>query len=1164
MASLSSELKELIVDFFAPLAEGASDSRVLTEWLGVLGQTETVSQNPSLIQIVQKAAALITTLSSFTEQQLESWDGLAALLEQGKQAEQLWADLRAFAANPTLGVAVSGLAEEITALLLASLLRRRYAIFFRVACLLTLIEPAETATPDAPIIDGTTTRRYSRVLDTFQFSAIGDLLSRPGETLASAYLPNGMAAASDAWLAGERLFSLLSFVADEVGLAWNIEHRPLVPPTPSTGQDPDETLPGDGPINIVDPPAPDPITPPPDTFFAAYHPTFRLTLVREAAGEIAIEFSASSLQHPGGIAGFIATPVGELSLSETRNGWTLTFNASAAVPALVVGLDGARLAPAGGPFTSGNALLLVERGGTAGAPAFVFGAATGSRVEIGDLRFSTALTFDPGKADIQVLLEASSGALIIAAGDGDGFLKSVLPAGGSRLDFDLGLAWSNEGGLTVKGGAGLDSTLPIRLSIGPLSIQSMHIGLRAQDADVEFECSTTAGLSLGPVSAVIDRIGIMATVTFPDDGGNLGPADLQIGFKSPSGVGLSIDASGLTGGGFLSHDEAASQYAGMLQLAYQQFQLQAFGLIATKLPTGPGYSLIAMIDANFPPIQLVAGFTLNGVGGLLGINRTISIDALEAGIKAKTLSNFLFAKNPVANATQLLTDLDTFFPAAQGRYVFGPLVQIGWGGPAVTIDLALVLELPDPVRLVLIGELAVLLPEPDAVLVQLHMDVLGTIDFGTDEGSLDAVLHDSRIVHYPLQGAMAFRGCWAGGDKNTFLLSIGGFHPKFQPPPGFPTLQRLAISMPSGHISKLNLNGYLAVSSNTLQIGAHLDIFVGVDGFGISGYLNFDTLIERNPFYFDGDISGGVTLSADGDDIMSLDLSADLTGPAPWHCAGSVHFSVLGFGVTKSFSTTFGDQAPALPTNLVDVGAAIRAALGDPRNYSATLTSNENGLVTLRTPTVSGVVLGHPGASLKIDQKVCPLGLTIQKFGAGAPAGDALFTITLVTADGSAQTPTPLTDEFAPAQFLNLSDDDELAAPSFEAFASGVELGDGALGSGPILSRPIVYETWLVDTPGGTPRPDAGYTPPINWMSGIRTILQNSGRRRYAMPSQPMVRAATLDYIVATTDQIVASGVGAATGQTFAQARTALAAAIAENPDQRGALQIVPHYEVAA
>jgi len=798
-------------------------------------------------------------------------------------------------------------------------------------------------------------------------------------------------------------------------------------------------------------------------------------------------------------------------------------------------------------------------------PWIIIGSEDGAHLACTELEAGIELTGSVDEPELKLRLHTDGLQVVFDPSGGDSFVTSVCGSTPTPAMASGDIIWSSASGLHVDGQNNLSVLIPLQVAIGPITIQSVHLAVTSTTNDVTLVAAASIGAAIGPVQVVVSDIGVTCSFTpvAAPARGTFGDLDAEFGFKSPSGAGLAIDVAGLTGGGFLSCDPAAGQYAGMLQLAYQQFQLQAFGLIATKLPTGPGYSLIAMIDANFPPIELVAGFTLNGVGGLFGVNRTISTDALKAALKAKTLSNFLFAKNPVANAAQILTDLDTFFPPAQGRYIFGPLLQIGWGGPAVTIDLALVLELPDPVRLVLIGELAVLLPEPDEVLVELHMDVLGTIDFGTDEGSLDAVLHDSHIMSYPLQGAMAFRGCWAGGDK-TFLLSIGGFHPKFQPPPGFPTLQRLAISMPSGHISKLNLNGYLAVSSNTLQIGAHLDIFVGVDGFGISGYLNFDTLIERNPFHFDGDISGGVTLSADGHDIMSLDLSADLTGPAPWHCAGSVHFSVLGFGVTKSFAATFGDNAPALPTNLVDVGAAIRTALGDPRNYSATLTTNENGLVTLRIPTVSGAVLGHPGATLKIDQKICPLGLTIQKFGAGAPAGDALFTITAVTADGAAQAKTPITDEFAPAQFLNLSDDDELAAPSFEAFDSGVELGDGALSNGPILTRPIVYETLIVDTPGGTPREDAGYTPPIDRLFGIRTVLKDSGRLRYAMPAQPMVRAATLGYVIATTDQIAASGVGAASGQTFAQARAALAAAVAQNPGQRGALQIVAHYEVAA
>jgi hypothetical protein len=804
----------------------------------------------------------------------------------------------------------------------------------------------------------------------------------------------------------------------------------------------------------------------------------------------------------------------------------------------------------------------------AAGPWIPIGSPTSSRLEVSAAHVAIGLT---GTLDSDLELTAEVGidtaALVIDFGESDSLMQNTVSKQPARSALSLTVKWSSKSGFSLGGQPRLQIKLPLQQSLaGVATLQQIGLALGPAPGNrLEFDATLTGTTSIGPVTLEVQDVGLALFLTPSGDAdppGVLGNIHFDFGFKSPSGVGLAVDVAGLTGGGFLSHDDAAAQYAGMLQLVYQQFQLQAFGLVATRLPTGPGYSLVAMIDANFPPIELVAGFTLNGVGGLLGIHRTISKNALQAALKAHTLSNFLFAKNPVANAAQLLTDLATFFPAADGRYVFGPLLQIGWGTPTlVTIDLALILELPDPVRLVLIGELAVLLPVPDAALLELHMDVLGTIDFGTEEGSLDAVLHDSRLVRFPLHGGMALRGCWAGSDQ-TFLLAVGGFHPKFQPPPGFPALDRLAVSMPSGPISKLNLNGYIAVSSNTLQIGAHVDMFVGVDGFGISGYLNFDTLIARNPFYFDGDISGGVTLSAGGDDLMTLDLSGELTGPAPWHVSGSVHFSVLGFGVTKSFSATFGDPASALDTTLVDVGAALRGALSDPRNFTATLTGGQNGLVSLRTPVTSGVALGHPGASLTVNQRVVPLDLTIQKFGAGAPQGESLFSVTTVTVDGFSQPQASVSGEFAPAQFLDLSDDDELAAPSFEAFDSGVSVAAGALAFGPVTTREISYETWLVDAVGAQPREDTGITLPPNRVTGILTGLLNSGLLRYAAPSQAVLRSPTLQYVVATTDQIAASGVGAATGQSYAQARAALAAALQSNPDQRGALQVVAEYEV--
>jgi hypothetical protein len=798
-------------------------------------------------------------------------------------------------------------------------------------------------------------------------------------------------------------------------------------------------------------------------------------------------------------------------------------------------------------------------------PTVLLGDPSATRLSMQGASFALEIDTDQDGVELKGSAAVIGLSVVLSSQDPDSFLHALLGGQDSTIAIPLTLEWSSRSGLSFAGDTGLSVTQNMSHKLGPVTMQAVRFALRsstgAGDApDLILEAGVSFGADIGPISASVSNTGLRLTMTFED--GNAGAFDFSVGFMPPNGVGLAVDSAGLTGGGFLSHDDAARQYAGMLQLAFEEFQLQAFGLVATILPTGPGYSIIAMIDATFPPIELIAGFTLNGVGGLLGINRTISIDALEAGLKAKTLSNFLFAKNPIANAPQLLTDLATFFPAADGRYVFGPLLQIGWGTPTViTIDLALILELPDPVRLVLLGELIVLLPVPDAALLELHMDVLGTLDFGTDEGGLDAQLHDSRLIKFPLMGAMALRGCWAGTDK-TFLLSVGGFHPKFQPPPAFPTLDRVSVSLANGNIAKLNLNGYFAVSSNTLQIGAHVDLSVGVDGFGIAGYLNFDTLIERNPFYFDGDISGGVTLSAGGDNLMTLDLVAEMTGPAPWHVTGSVHFSILGFGVSKSFSTTFGDPVAALAADLIDVASALTAALADPRNYAATLTTGANGLVSLRAPVASGVVVGHPSAALTVNQRVVPLGLTIQKFGAGAPQGASLFTISGVTTDGATQPTTPVTDEFAPAQYLNLSDDDALANPPFETFDSGVALGGGSLQFGPIITREIDYETWLVDAPGGTPREDTGITLPANHVFGILTGLLDSGRLRYAAPSQIVIKAATLDYVVATTDQIAASTVGVATGQTYAQARAALAAAVVQNPSQRGTLQVVARYEV--
>jgi len=114
---------------------------------------------------------------------------------------------------------------------------------------------------------------------------------------------------------------------------------------------------------------------------------------------------------------------------------------------------------------------------------------------------------------------------------------------------------------------------------------------------------------------------------------------------------------------------------------------------------------------------------------------------------------------------------------------------------------------------------------------------------------------------------MALRAEWGSPDHREFVLAIGGVHPRFTPPPDFPQLQRITINMPSGSISKLRLAAYMAVTANAVQFGANLDVSLGASGFGVSGHLGFDALLQIIPFHFDSDISGKVAITAGGEDI---------------------------------------------------------------------------------------------------------------------------------------------------------------------------------------------------------------------------------------------------------------------------------------------------------
>jgi hypothetical protein len=713
-------------------------------------------------------------------------------------------------------------------------------------------------------------------------------------------------------------------------------------------------------------------------------------------------------------------------------------------------------------------------------PTYVFGNARTSRLEVShpSVRFSIEGAADDPEMRLRIAAGANGqpgGRLVVPMDEADSFVTETVRKDALDLAFSPEVIWSSRTGLTVNGTASLDVDIPLATSFGGLRIHDLKVKLARSSANgdpvFEVEASTGLDVQLGPVVASIDRIGLRMGFDFAAAQKNLGFVDLGFGFKPPSGVGVAVDAPAVSGGGYLFLDADKGQYAGIVQLNIEGgIAVTAIGLITTRLPSGaPGFSFLVIITAeDFKPIPIGLGFSLTGIGGIVAVNRTCDEDFLREGLKNQTLNDVLFPSDPIKNAAHILGTFDHAFPARAGSYLFGPVAQISWGTPPIlTMDLGLVLELGNRTRLIVLGRVAAILPNEQNDLLRLQMNSLGVIDFDQSTIAVDAVLYDSRLVgKFPITGSMAMRVSW-GADR-VLALSIGGFHPAFKPPPAFPVLERLAITFSNSGDFKLRAESYLAITSNTLQFGAKVDLYASAGGFAIVGLLGYDVLIQFDPFAFVAALYASVQLQYHGHNVFKVSVAGQLSGPRPLHIRGKATFEIFWCDFSVSFDKTLvsGDRPPSLPP--VNVTDQLIAALNDARNWGGQLAAGDRGVVTLRASGDATAIALHPLGTLSVRQTVVPLDLDIAKFGNATPADARRFSIAGVSVNGAAATFQQVYDAFAPAQFLDLTDDQKLAAPSFQQMVAGISVGLAGLeftaNSADILEdESITYETILVD-----------------------------------------------------------------------------------------------------
>lgn len=615
------------------------------------------------------------------------------------------------------------------------------------------------------------------------------------------------------------------------------------------------------------------------------------------------------------------------------------------------------------------------------------------------------------------------------------------------MKISTSLLYDMQNGLKIDGGAKFHLDFDIsKLEIGPVKFDKLSVdlgNLSGSFGDLGMTLGSTFALDFSCLTMSFENLGISFDINFLKPDGSLGDYDFSGSFKFPNGIGISIETPVVKGAGLISYDKSEGTLFSALSLeVLKKFTVGCIVDADLGVKDGHCFSLVALISTSFSPgIPLGMGFSLNGVGGCLGLNRMYDADAVSGGVRSGVFGSVFFVDNVMNHLTEMKTAVKQFFPEKKKQFFLGVLCKICFE-PVVTCEFGLLIQAPNPMSIGIVGALKVRVG--DTNLIKINVYFFGEIDF--DKGlRFDASIVDSEIVGLKLEGDMAFRLFW-GGPYKGFGLSIGGFHPAYKPEEGLkfaPNMRRLSLSL-NYDIVKIKLETYLAVTSNSFQIGARLDLNVGWEEFGLIGYAGFDALFVFKPFRFSFSLEIGVAVMVGSAKLFSVDLALSVEGPAKWRVKGKAYFTVLFIPVKCKFSLAWGDspKEERRATIAVWKDVLLPELLRDNNWITSSAEQNNDG----KEKDVNAMLTLQPNDTFSFNQSAVPFDYPMGLCNDALPEDFTSFRLKKVSiiADNkefSLET-SCLNNDFAPSLYKELSNEERLSNPSYESVTSGFEAKD--------------------------------------------------------------------------------------------------------------------------
>ncbi|OXG04185.1 hypothetical protein BC749_102871 [Flavobacterium araucananum] len=395
------------------------------------------------------------------------------------------------------------------------------------------------------------------------------------------------------------------------------------------------------------------------------------------------------------------------------------------------------------------------------------------------------------------------------------------------------------------------------------------------------------------------------------------------------GIGLSYKAPPIEISGAFLHSKALSDgkmidvYSGGAIIKISRFTISAIGSYADV----KGEASLFIYGVFDGPIGGPAFFFVTGIAAGFGYNRKVNVPSIDEvalfplvalAMKPEKNSGLISILNslevPMRNKkTPIEISIGDYWFAVGIKFTSFKLIE---SFVLLTVNFGTQLEFAILGLSRLSWPEKSLAPEP---IVYIELAVLAHFGPGSDVISVEAVITPNSYIlskDCKLSGGFAFYSWVKGPHEGDFVITLGGYHPKFIKPAHYPSVPRLALNWKVSNSLSIRGEMYYALTSSAIMAGGKWEVLFTSSIIKASILIWADMLISWAPYQYYIDLGICVKIEATIKILFirihfSLEMGAQLHiwGP-PFAGEAYVDWAIF------SFTIPFGDHSGKTPAKL--------------------------------------------------------------------------------------------------------------------------------------------------------------------------------------------------------------------------------------------------------